>query len=146
MNSLNSLTPASINKINALVDRINATCDALLWALDFNTESVSTYNMTIVDKMNMNSEFIDRVVTNIISMKTHLEELKSGLCDVVISDTWDLQSMITGLRDTSDKLNELLISDNNFNNVYSVAVMEIQELIGQVMDEVKVGEVVLKAV
>lgn len=144
MNNLNSLTPASINKINALVDKINATCDALISALDFNTESVSSYNMTIVDRMNMNSEFIDKVVTNIIVMKTHLSELKKGMENNIVWDTLDLQNIISGLQDTSDKLNELLISDNNFNNVYSMAVMEIQELIGQVMDEIRVGEVVLK--
>lgn len=144
MNSLNSLTPESINKINALVDKINATCDALLSALEFNTESVSSYNMTIVDRMNMNSEFIDKVVTNIIVMKTHLSELKKGMEGNIIGDTLDLQNIVSGLQDTSDKLNELLISDNNFNNVYSMAVMEIQDMIGQVMDVIKVGEVVLK--
>lgn len=142
MNSLNSLTPESINKINVLVDKINATCDALMSALDFNTESVSSYNVTIVDRMDMNSEFIDRVVSNIVSMKTHLLELKDGIW--IIEDTLDLKNIISWLQDTSDKLNELLISDNNFNNVYSIAVMEIQELISQVMDEVRVGEVVLK--
>ncbi|HRX63667.1 MAG TPA: hypothetical protein P5060_01030 [Candidatus Absconditabacterales bacterium] len=142
MNNLNSFTPASINKINALVDKINATCDALISALDFNTESVSSYNMTIVDRMNMNSEFIDRVVTNIVVMKTHLSELKKGM--EIIEDTLDLKNIVSGLQDTSDKLNELLINDNNFNNVYSMAVMEIQDMIGQVMDEIRVGEVVLK--
>ena len=142
MDSLNSLTPESINKINVLVDKINATCDALLGALDVNTESVSSYNMTIVDRMNMNSEFIDRVVTNIVVMKTHLSELKKGM--EIIEDTLDLKNIVSGLQDTSDKLNELLINDNNFNNVYSMAVMEIQELISQVMDEVRVGDVVLK--
>ena len=76
MNNLNSLTPASINKINVLVDKINSTCDALLSALEFNTEQASGYNMTIVYKMDMNSEFMDRVVTNIISMRSHLNELK----------------------------------------------------------------------
>ncbi len=142
MDSLNSLTPESINKINVLVDKINATCDALMSALDFNTESVSNYNMTIVDRMDMNSEFIDRVVSNIVCMKTHLSELKDGIW--IIEDTLDLKNIISWLQDTSDKLNELLINDNNFNNVYSMAVMEIQDMIGQVMDEVRVGEVVLK--
>jgi hypothetical protein len=37
-----------------------------------------------------------------------------------------------------------LISDNNFNNVYSMAVMEIQSMIDEVLDIVNVGEVVLK--
>ena len=143
MNDLNSLSSQSINRVNALVDKINSTCDALLGALDFNTESASGYNMTIVDRMSMNSEFVDRVVTNIISMKSHLSELKVWVADNMIWDTLDLMNIVSWLRETSDKLNELLISDNNFNNVYSMSVMEIQDMINEVLDIVKVGEVVL---
>ncbi len=143
MNNLNWLTPASINKINVLVDKINSTCDALLSALEFNTEQASGYNMTIVYKMDMNSEFMDRVVTNIISMKSHLKELKKWVSGNMIWDTLDLMNVVSGLRETSDKLNQLLLSDNNFNNVYSMSVMEIQDMITEVLDIVKVGEVVL---
>jgi hypothetical protein len=66
----------SVDTVNALIDKINATCDALMVALEFNTESVSSYNMTIVQRMNINSEFIDRVVSNIIAMKKHLSDLR----------------------------------------------------------------------
>jgi hypothetical protein len=76
MNNLNSLSSESIKRVNVLIDNINSTCDALLSALEFNTEQASGYNMTIVYKMDMNSEFMDRVVTNIVSMKSHLSELK----------------------------------------------------------------------
>ena len=145
MNDLNSLSSASINRVNVLVDKINDTCDALLWALDFNTESVSGYNMTIVDRMNMNSEFIDSVVRNIIIMKTHLWELKEWVTGNILEDTLDLETIVSKLSETSDKLNELLISDNNFNNVYSIAVMEIQSMIDDILDIVPVGKVVLKA-
>ncbi|MBO4516534.1 hypothetical protein J5751_03785 [bacterium] len=66
----------SVDTVNALIDKINSTCDALMAALEMNTENVSSYNMTIVQRMNMNSEFIDRVVSNIIAMKKHLSDLK----------------------------------------------------------------------
>ena len=59
-------------------------------------------------------------------------------------DTLDLKTVVSGLRETSDKLNELLLSDNNFNNVYDFAINEIQTMIDQVLDEIKLGEVVLK--
>jgi len=144
MDNLNSLSQQSINRINVLVDKINATCDALMSALEFNTETVSTYNMTIVDRMNNNSEFIDLVAKNIIAMKTHLTELKEWINNTMISDTLDLQNIISGLRDTSDRLNQLLIDDNNFNNVYSMAIMEIQNMIEEVLDEIKIGEVILR--
>jgi hypothetical protein len=62
----------------------------------------------------------------------------------MISDTLDLQNIISGLRDTSDRLNQLLIDDNNFNNVYSMAIMEIQNMIEEVLDEIKIGEVILR--
>jgi hypothetical protein len=39
--------------------------------------------------------------------------------------------------ETSDRLNELLLSDNNFNNIYDFAINEIQTLIKQVLDEIK---------
>jgi hypothetical protein len=79
-----------------LIDKINATCDALISALEINSEKVSSYNMTIVDRMNVNSEFIDLVVKNIISIKTHLGELKDGLNNQnLLSDTLDLENLIS---------------------------------------------------
>ena len=76
-NNFNSMSLAkSVDTVNALIDKINSTCDALMAALEMNTENVSSYNMTIVDRMNINSEFIDRVVSNIIAMKKHLSDLK----------------------------------------------------------------------
>jgi hypothetical protein len=76
-NNVNSMSLAkSVDTVNALIDKINSTCDALMAALEFNTETVSSYNMTIVQRMNFNSEFIDRVVSNIIAMKKHLSDLK----------------------------------------------------------------------
>ena len=76
-NNFNSMSLAkSVDTVNALIDKINSTCDALMAALEMNTENVSSYNMTIVDRMNVNSEFIDRVVSNIIAMKKHLADLK----------------------------------------------------------------------
>ena len=144
-NNLDSVSLAkSVDTVNALIDKINSTCDALMAALEFNTETVSSYNMTIVQRMNINSEFIDRVVSNIIAMKKHLSDLKKWINWDLIEDTLDLQTIVSGLRETSDKLNELLLSDNNFNNVYDFAINEIQTLIEKVLDEIKIWEVVLK--
>ena len=76
-NNVNSMSLSkSVDTVNALIDKINSTCDALMAALEFNTETVSSYNMTVIQRMNMNSEFIDRVVSNIIAMKKHLSDLK----------------------------------------------------------------------
>lgn len=142
-NNLNSISK-SVDTVNALIDKINSTCDALMAALEFNTQTVSSYNMTIVERMNVNSEFIDRVVTNIIVMKSHLADLKKWINWDLISNTSDLQVVVEWLRETSDKLNELLLSDNNFNNIYSMPIIEIQNMISELLDEVKLGEVVLK--
>lgn len=144
-NNLDSMSfVKSVDTVNALIEKINSTCDALLVALEFNSETVSTYNMTIVQRMNINSEFIDRVVSNIIAMKKHLSDLKRWINGDLIMDTWDLQTVVSWLMETSDRLNELLLSDNNFNNIYDFAINEIQTLIQQVLDEIKLGEVVLK--
>lgn len=144
-NNFNSMSLSkSVDTVNALIDKINSTCDALMAALEFNTETVSSYNMTVIQRMNMNSEFIDRVVSNIIAMKKHLSDLKKWINGDLLMDTWDLQTIVEWLRETSDKLNELLLSDNNFNNVYDFAINEIQTLIEQVLDEIKIWEVVLK--
>jgi hypothetical protein len=94
--------------------------------------------------MDHNSEFIDRVVSNIIAMKKHLFDLKKWINGDLIMDTWDLQTIVEWLRNTSDKLNELLLSDNNFNNVYDFAINEIQVMVEEVLDEIKLWEVVLK--
>ena len=144
-NNLDSMSfVKSVDTVNALIDKINSTCDALLVALEYNSGTVSTYNMTIVQRTNINSEFIDRVVSNIIAMKKHLSDLKRWINGDLIMDTWDLQNVVSGLMETSDRLNELLLSDNNFNNIYDFAINEIQTLIQQVLDEIKLWEVVLK--
>jgi len=140
-NSLNSIQSSSIDRVNALIDKINSTCDALLSALEVNSNSASSFNMTIVNRMNINSEFMDRVVTNIIVLKSHLMDLKRWINWEIIHDTWDLQTIISWLLETSDKLNELLLSDNNFNNVYSMPIVEIQNMITELLDDIKVGEV-----
>jgi hypothetical protein len=62
----------------------------------------------------------------------------------LLSDTLDLENLISWLQNTSSKLNCLLISDNNFNNIYSMAILEIQDLIQKVLDEIKIWEIVLK--
>lgn len=144
-NSLNSIPSSSINTVNVLIEKINSTCDALMAALEFNSQTVSDYNMTIVDRMNINSEFIDRVVTNIIVMKSHLADLKKWINEGLIRDTWDLETLVSWLKETSDKLNELLLSDNNFNNIYSMPINEIQTLIDQLLDEIKIWEVLFVA-
>jgi len=144
-NNVNSMPlQKSVDTVNALIDKINATCDALMLALEYNSETVSSYNMTIVQRMNINSEFIDRVVSNIIALKKHLSDLRKWINWDLIMDTLDLQTVVSGLMETSDNLNELLLSDNNFNNIYDFAINEIQTLIKQVLDEIKLGEVVLK--
>lgn len=144
-NNLDSMSfVKSVDTVNALIDKINAICDALAFALEVNTETVSSFSMTIVQRMNINSEFIDRVVSNIIAMKKHLSDLKKWINGDLIMDTLDLQTVVSGLRETSDRLNELLLSDNNFNNIYDFAINEIQTLIQQVLDEIKLWEVVLK--
>ena len=79
-----------------------------------------------------------------IAMKKHLADLQKWINWNLIEDTGDLQTVVSGLKETSDKLNELLLSDNNFNNIYDFAINEIQTLIEQVLDEVKLGEVILK--
>ena len=144
-NNVNSMPlQKSVDTVNALIDKINATCDALMLALEYNSETVSSYNMTIVQRMNINSEFIDRVVSNIIALKKHLSDLRKWINWDLIMDTLDLQTVVSGLMETSDNLNELLLNDNNFNNIYDFAINEIQTLIKQVLDEIKLGEVVLK--
>lgn len=144
-NNVNSMPlQKSVDTVNALIDKINATCDALMLALEYNSETVSSYNMTIVQRMNINSEFIDRVVSNIIALKKHLSDLRKWINWDLIMDTLDLQTVVSGLMETSDNLNELLLSDNNFNNIYDFAINEIQTLIKQVLDEIKLWEVVLK--
>lgn len=144
-NNFNSVPLAkSVDTVNVLIDKINAICDALAFALEVNSQTASWYGMTIVDRMNINSEFIDRVVSNIIAMKKHLSYLRKWVNWDFIMDTLDLQIVVSGLRETSDRLNELLLSDNNFNNIYDFAINEIQVLIEQVLDEIKLGEVVLK--
>lgn len=144
MNDLNSMSISkSVDTVNALIDKINSTCDALISALEINTETTSSYNMTIIQRMDNNNEFIDLVVKNIIAMKKHLSDLKKWVNGKLIVDTLDLETIISWLKETSDKLNNLLLSNNNFNNLYSMPIMEIQNMIDELLDDVKIWEVIL---
>ena len=144
MNDLNSMSISkSVDTVNALIDKINSTCDALISALEINTETTSSYSMTIIQRMDNNNEFIDLVVKNIIAMKKHLSDLKKWVNGKLIVDTLDLETIISWLKETSDKLNNLLLSNNNFNNLYSMPIMEIQNMIDELLDDVKIWEVIL---
>ena len=67
----------STRSVNKLIDKINATCDALLDTLTLTPSSVGNFGISMSEKLD--SEFVDRVVKSIWLLKNHLRELRESI-------------------------------------------------------------------
>ena len=126
-------TTGSINK---LVSNINQTCDALLGALEFTTGGVSSYSTKITENV-MNSEFVDRVVNNILLLKGHLNDIKKHAYSLELSIK-EVEELTTNLLETSDKLTSLMQENIYFNDTFGYLVQEITRKIPQVINKIPI--------
>ena len=88
----------------------------------------------------MKSEFVDRVILNIDKIKNHLKDLRKALNKKVITDTTDIEKIISSLQETSDTLQSFLLSNGFFQNTFQMPVMEIQGAIDQILNHVTLVE------
>lgn len=138
-NSLNNFNArTSANKIIALVEKISATCDALVSALDITSDAVGNYGGVTLSKVEAQPEFVDVVILNVAKIKNHLRDIKKALRTSFIKDYADLRNIVSGLLETSDSLSALLHSNGFFHNNFEFLMMEIQASIDQILEEVEV--------
>lgn len=132
-NSSGNSARASFNKVAA---NINAACASLLDTLSLNPQSVAHHGIHISNKLG--SEFIDRIVTNISILKLHLSELEHNLNNGFFDKEW-VKEISVSLTETSDTLNDFLLSNNFYMNTFEWAIKEVKGSIERVLDKIPVG-------
>ena len=135
MEQFNTLN-ASTNKLSHLVEQINQTCDALLSALEVSAGAVGNYGGGIIQQFD--SEFVDRVVKALLKIKHHTTRLSKEIQNWLISSPEELGNIVSGLLDTVDQLNTLMMNDGFMRNNFTFFIEELKTDINQILEEMNV--------
>jgi hypothetical protein len=90
MESLNSIQ--SNEKLSNLMDKINETCDALISALEVNAQSVGEYGGCVAHQIN--TEYVDILIKNILKIKYHLLRLEKELNNGLVTSRDELKYIV----------------------------------------------------
>ena len=134
MESSNSIL--SNEKLSNLIDKINETCNALISALEVNAESVGGYSWWVAHQIN--TEYIDILIKNILKIKYHLLRLEKELNNWFASSQDELKYIIWGLLDTIDTIDTVCANDGYLRNQFSFATDELKDLITKMLDEITI--------
>ena len=135
MESVNSIK--SNEKLSNLINQINETCNALISALEINAKSVGEYGWCVAHQIN--TEYIDILIKNILKIKYHLLRLEKELKNGFISSEEELKYIIWWLLDTTDTINTICANDGYLRNQFSFATDEIKDLITKMLNEINIS-------
>jgi len=120
---------------NKLSNEINSACASLLDTLSLKPTSVATHGIVISNKLG--SEFVDRVINNISLLKLHLTELEKNLNNGFF-DSKRVEEIAGSLLETSDKMNEFLLSNNFYKNTFERAIKEIETISKRILNKMPI--------
>ena len=135
MESLNSIH--SNEKLSNIMDKISETCNALISALEVNAQSVWEYGGWIAHQIN--TEYVDILIKNILKIKYHLLRLEKELSNGLISSKDELKCIVGWLLDTLDTIDEVCLNDGYLRNQFSFATDELKELITKMLNEITIS-------
>jgi FtsZ-binding cell division protein ZapB len=136
MENLHSSNKLNTTKtISKLADKINSTCIALLDTLSDSAQSVWNFWISITQKLD--SELVDRVIKNIQILQIHISEIKNHMNDNN-RDSKRIEQITTSLRETSDNLNEFVLSNNFFYNTFGWYIWELRKMIDKVLEKLPI--------
>ena len=135
MESLNSIQ--SNEKLSNLMDKINETCDAIISALEVNAESVGAYGGWVAHQIN--TEYVDILIKNILKIKYHLLRLEKELNNGLVTSRDELKYIVGGLLDTLDAIDTVCANDGYLRNQFSFATDELKDLITKMLDEITIS-------
>ena len=135
MESLNSVQ--SNEKLSNLMDKISETSNALISALEVNAESVGSYGGWVAHQIN--TEYVDLLIKNILKIKYHLLRLEKELNNGLITSEVELKSIVWGLLDTMDTIDTVCANDGYLRNQFSFATDELKDLITKMLDEITIS-------
>ena len=123
--------------LSSLIDKINDTCNALISALEINAESIGQYGGWVAHQIN--TEYIDILIKNILKIKYHLVRLEKELKNGLISSQDELKFIVWWLLDTIDTIDTVCANDGYLRNQFSFATDELKELITKMLDEITIS-------
>ena len=135
MESVNSIQ--SNEKLSNIMDKISETCNALISALEVNAQSVWEYGGWVAHQIN--TEYVDILIKNILKIKYHLFRLEKELNNGLISSEYELKCIVGGLLDTLDAIDTVCVNDGYLRNQFSFATNELKELIVKMLDEISIS-------
>jgi len=124
----------SNEKLSNLINKINETCNALISALEINAQSIGGYSWWIAHQIN--TEYIDLLIKNILKIKYHLIRLEKNLNKWLINSQDELKSIVEWLLITTDTIDTICLNDGYFRNQFSFLTNELKELITKILDEI----------
>lgn len=135
---MESKNPIQSNeKLSFLMDKINETCDALISTLEINAQSVGEYSGWVAHQIN--TEYIDILIKNILKIKYHLFRLEKELNNGLISSQDELKLIVEWLLDTIDTIDRVCANDGYLRNQFSFATDELKELITKMLNEITIS-------
>lgn len=129
MNEINTLS-STTTKMTTMLDKIAATCDALISALEYTTEQASQYGGGIVQSFE--SEYVDVVIRTLLQLRAYATRLGKEINNGLIHSQHDLTLIIEGMQDIDDKLTTLMRENGNLRNNFAFGLEEIKNTIQEI--------------
>ncbi len=133
--SNNSLTTSTT--LTNLLTKIEGTCNALISALEITTESASSYGGGMVQ--HFESEYVDQIVRNLLQLRAYTLRLRQETQKGLLQSREDLQILVEGMYDFSDKLEQLLLENGFIRHNFQYALDELKNNIQSILAEVTIG-------
>lgn len=135
MESFNSIQASE--KLSNVMNQINETCNALISALEINAQSVGEYGWWVAHQIN--TEYVDILIKNILKIKYHLLRLQKELNNGLISSEEELKCIVWWLINTVDTIDAVCLNDGYLRNQFSFATNELKEMIEKMLDEITIS-------
>ena len=135
MESLNSVQ--SNEKLSNLMDKISETCNALISALEVNAQSVGEYGGWVAHQIN--TEYVDLLIKNILKIKYHLFRLEKELNNWLITSKEELKDIVGWLLETLDTIDSICTTDWYLRNQFSFVIEELKTMIIKMLDEINIS-------
>ena len=119
------------------MDKINETCNALISALEINTQYIGGYTWWIAHKIS--TEYIDILIKNILKIKYHLFRLEKELNNWLIKSKEELKDIVGWLLETLDTIDSICTTDWYLRNQFSFVIEELKTMIIKMLDEINIS-------
>lgn len=137
LNSSNNSLTTSTATLNHLLAKIEGTCNALISALEITTESASSYGGGMI--RHFESEYVDQIIRNLLQLRAYSLRLRQETQKGLLQSREDLQILVEGMYDFSDKLEQLLLENGFIRHNFQYALDELKNNIQSILAEVTIG-------